>query len=311
MIGGQTSLEVGFAAAFVATTVGVMWGAVSGFFGGVRRRRDDAHRRHRAVDPDPAPAHRDDGAVRPPQVRADPRHRRRRLAHPCPAGARRDPHAADARVRPGGPGDGRHRPPDRAAPHHPELDRHDRRQRHLPGRRRDLVPRALGFLGLGVAAPTTDWGSMLSTARLRSPTATGGRSTPPALRSSSPSSPSTSSATRCGTRSRSGCSAASGHRAGRYARAGAGEMAGGDGGRVCTTAERRPSESMRAAQTSVEAVTGSATGGCSGKWQAARWPGPNEPQRGLLGGADLLRVGAPGPEAAARRRVDRRRQLAA
>jgi peptide/nickel transport system permease protein len=34
MYGGQTSLEVGFAAAGIATALGVVWGAVSGFFGG-------------------------------------------------------------------------------------------------------------------------------------------------------------------------------------------------------------------------------------------------------------------------------------
>ncbi len=35
MYGGQTSLEIGFAAAGIATVIGVLWGAVSGFFGGV------------------------------------------------------------------------------------------------------------------------------------------------------------------------------------------------------------------------------------------------------------------------------------
>jgi peptide/nickel transport system permease protein len=34
MYGGQTSLEVGFAAAGIATVIGVVWGAVSGYFGG-------------------------------------------------------------------------------------------------------------------------------------------------------------------------------------------------------------------------------------------------------------------------------------
>jgi peptide/nickel transport system permease protein len=34
MIGGQTSLEIGIAAALIATLFGVMWGAVAGFFGG-------------------------------------------------------------------------------------------------------------------------------------------------------------------------------------------------------------------------------------------------------------------------------------
>jgi len=34
MIGGQTSLEIGIAAALIATVFGVFWGAVAGFFGG-------------------------------------------------------------------------------------------------------------------------------------------------------------------------------------------------------------------------------------------------------------------------------------
>ena len=34
MYGGQTSLIVGFASAFVATVVGVLFGATAGFFGG-------------------------------------------------------------------------------------------------------------------------------------------------------------------------------------------------------------------------------------------------------------------------------------
>jgi peptide/nickel transport system permease protein len=34
MIGGQSSIEIGFAAAAIASVVGVLWGAVSGYFGG-------------------------------------------------------------------------------------------------------------------------------------------------------------------------------------------------------------------------------------------------------------------------------------
>jgi len=34
MVGGQTSIEVGFAAALIATTFGVLYGAISGYFGG-------------------------------------------------------------------------------------------------------------------------------------------------------------------------------------------------------------------------------------------------------------------------------------
>jgi peptide/nickel transport system permease protein len=35
MVGGRVSLEIGFAAAAIATAVGTLWGAVSGFFGGI------------------------------------------------------------------------------------------------------------------------------------------------------------------------------------------------------------------------------------------------------------------------------------
>ena len=35
MLGGQTSLEVGVAAALIATIFGVLWGAFAGFFGGI------------------------------------------------------------------------------------------------------------------------------------------------------------------------------------------------------------------------------------------------------------------------------------
>jgi peptide/nickel transport system permease protein len=35
MVGGQTSLEVGLAAAILATVLGTVWGAVAGYFGGV------------------------------------------------------------------------------------------------------------------------------------------------------------------------------------------------------------------------------------------------------------------------------------
>jgi peptide/nickel transport system permease protein len=35
MKGGQSSLEIGFAAAILAGLFGVLWGAVSGFFGGI------------------------------------------------------------------------------------------------------------------------------------------------------------------------------------------------------------------------------------------------------------------------------------
>lgn len=35
MVGGQTSLEIGFAAALIAGVFGVLWGAVSGFYGGL------------------------------------------------------------------------------------------------------------------------------------------------------------------------------------------------------------------------------------------------------------------------------------
>lgn len=35
MVGGQASLEIGFFAAFIAITVGALWGAIAGLFGGI------------------------------------------------------------------------------------------------------------------------------------------------------------------------------------------------------------------------------------------------------------------------------------
>ena len=71
-----------------------------------------------------------------------------------------------------------------------------------------LLLAALGFIGLGVPAPKTDWGSMLADGVTPRSTATGGRSTRPALRSCSSSWHSTSSATPCATRSRCASSGA-------------------------------------------------------------------------------------------------------
>ena len=48
----------------------------------------------------------------------------------------------------------------------------------------------------------------------------------------------------------------------------------------------------------------------SGKWQATRWPGASSTGSGHLVGALLLRLGAPGPEDAAARRVLRDGQVA-
>ena len=51
MVGGQTSLEVGFSAAIVSVFIGTLYGAFSGFVGGLGRLVHDAHRGRRAVDP--------------------------------------------------------------------------------------------------------------------------------------------------------------------------------------------------------------------------------------------------------------------
>ena len=141
MYGGQVSLEVGFAAAAIATIIGVLYGAISGFFGGwidalmmrivdvllsvpILFLRDRARGDLPPVADDPDPGHRLIG-----------------LARAGAARARRDAVAARARVRARRAGDGRQLGPDRAAPHHPEHDRHDHRQRDVPGRRRDPAAR--------------------------------------------------------------------------------------------------------------------------------------------------------------------------
>jgi len=50
-----------------------------------------------------------------------------------------------------------HHPPSRL----PELDQQHRDRGDVLGRRRDPLLSALGFLGLGIQAPQTDWGTML------------------------------------------------------------------------------------------------------------------------------------------------------
>ena len=44
MVAGQISLEVGIAAALLATLVGVLWGAIAGYFGGALETASGAHR---------------------------------------------------------------------------------------------------------------------------------------------------------------------------------------------------------------------------------------------------------------------------
>ncbi len=134
-------------------------------FRGLRRLGDDAHRRRAALDPADLPADRAGGDLHALGHAADSRDRVDLLARRGAPRARRDAGAARPRVRAGGSRYGRHRPAHRAASHHPERDRDDRRERNLPGGRRDiLLLGALGFLGLGVPTPKTDWGSMLSDA---------------------------------------------------------------------------------------------------------------------------------------------------
>ena len=104
MVGGQTSLEVALGAAAVAVVLGVLWGAVAGFLGGVVdsvmmrivdailaipalflllfvAQRDDAERRH---------ADRGRGADRMARARTP---RPRRDAQPADARVRRGRHA--------------------------------------------------------------------------------------------------------------------------------------------------------------------------------------------------------------------------
>ena len=111
MYGGQVSLEVGFAAAAIATIIGVLYGAISGFFGGwidaVMMRIVDVllsvpllFLRDRAR-----------GDLPPVADDPDPGHRVHRVARAGAARARRDAVAARARVRAGRARDGRQQPP--------------------------------------------------------------------------------------------------------------------------------------------------------------------------------------------------------
>ena len=84
-----------------------------------------------------------------------------------------------------------------------------------------LLLAALGFIGLGVPAPQTDWGTMLSNGVDAGPAGTGGRSTRPVSASSSSWWPSTMWAMPCAIRWRSGCNSADRSRVSVGARLGA------------------------------------------------------------------------------------------
>ena len=210
MYGGQTSLIVGFASAFVATRGRRPVRRDRRLLRWLGRRRHDAVRRHAPLHPHPVPADRhgrpssapakcSSSSSSPSSVGSFPA----RLIRGETLTLRVREYVQAVRVMGGA------REPHRRSAHHPQLGRHHRGVRHLPGRRLDPpagrpgLPRASGSRRrdrLGQHA--------LRRSRTRPATATGGRSTRPG----SPSSwwwwPSISWATPCGTRSRSDCSGA-------------------------------------------------------------------------------------------------------
>ena len=158
MARGQSSLEVGIAAAVLATVFGVLWGAVSGYFGGVV----DAVMM-RVVD-----------VVlsipvlflvlvlvvhgHPDRAGADPGHRAGLVAGHRPAGPRRGAVAAGAGVRAGDAGDGR-RQSTRAVLRHIVPNAIGTIMVNATFQVADaILIVALSFLGLGIRPPQQDWG---------------------------------------------------------------------------------------------------------------------------------------------------------
>ena len=210
MVGGQVSLEVGLAAAVLATVLGTLWGAVAGYFGGFARRGDDARGRRAALHPDAVPR-----ADRGLDVPAAPKFAlilvialtswltTSRLVRGEALSLRvRDYVQAMQVMGGGGP---------RAVLRHIAPNAVGTIIVNATFQVADaiLLVVALSYLGLGIPPPHTDWGGMLSNGvnyglrRLLVADLPGRHRHHPAS-----SSPSTSSATRCGTRSRSGCSGA-------------------------------------------------------------------------------------------------------
>ena len=298
MFGGQTSLIVGFASAaawppWSASSTGPS----SGFFGGWVDAAHDADRRRPALDPGALPPHRPGDHL--------PRRREvllilviafvswlvpARLIRGETLSLRVREYVQAVRVH------GREPDADRRPPHHPQRRRHHRGLRHLPGGR--LHP-AAGRPGLPRARPARPRD------RLGQPCSPTGSTTagngywwqiyPAGLASCWWWSPSTSSATPCGTPSRSGSSAADrgaqaedrgGTPVGRRSvRPGS---AAGSGRRPGGPRRTRSSGGSSSAQISWPAGSGCGTGTpTGGRWPRAARPGPCT----LLGGRAVDHVG--------------------
>ena len=162
MKGGQAALEVGFFAAFVAITIGAMYGAVAGLAAGICRLDVDARGGRVPFRAVPVRRAHPGGQVRRDGAVAVPGHRLLLLAGAGQAGPRRGALAPVTRLRPGraNGGAGRWR----------LISKH-------------LLPNAIGvvivnvtfqvadailavsyigFLGFGLHFPNVDWGDQLS-----------------------------------------------------------------------------------------------------------------------------------------------------
>ena len=160
MVGGQTSLEVGFAAAIVAVFIGTLYGAFSGFIGGPVELVPDAHRRRGAVHPVPHGGHHPVGGLPPGQADHDLRHRRVLLAGRGPAGPRRDADPAHEGIRAGRQGDRRHTTAGCGPARGAERHRHDHRADYVRDRGLDHHPgRPLDSLASAFSRPRPTGGT--------------------------------------------------------------------------------------------------------------------------------------------------------
>ena len=103
--GARVSLSVGLVAVTIYTAIGIVLGAISGYFGGLVDGADPAPDRHRDVLPAADHHHRRRRDPGPEHLERDAGHRPADLDRHLPAGARPVPLPAGAGVRRGGAGD--------------------------------------------------------------------------------------------------------------------------------------------------------------------------------------------------------------
>ena len=164
MLGGQSALEIGAFAALIAIVIGTLYGAISGLVGGlvdaVMMRFVDILLSIPYLLIVLVLATKYNGTVLTISLILGV------FSWLMPARLVRGEvlDAAQARFRGRRGNDGLEPLAADLSPPDPQCDVRDDRQRHVPDRRLDHLPGALGFLGFGLQFPDTSWGDMLGNA---------------------------------------------------------------------------------------------------------------------------------------------------